>query len=301
MKKEKNEINQLAIDYFLEGSSAKKFGILLKVEKLLGEYKFKSYSAFKKDFGFSYFAGLNSSQKTVKGLKENFNTLILYLSGSKNAGKDLCSYATTGCRMACLEDSGQAALDIHKKIPTVKPSRIKKSWICIYRADIAEKVLQHEIEAGKRKSERQGRDFSVRPNGTSDLDWNELIEKNPDTIFYDYTKNPNRIEAENYHLTFSYSSMQPSRISHYRNAIEKGINLAVPVAKEDFEKALELEETFSMDENDLRFQDEEKGKFGILKAKVTKGMNAGKEEKFILSFADLVALIDCLKENKMAA
>ena len=130
MKKEKNEINQLAIDYFLEGSSVKKFGILLKAERILSEYQFKSYSAFKKDFGFSYFAGLNSSQKTVKGLKENFNTLILYLSASKNAGK---------------------------------------------------------------------------------------------------------------------------------------------------------------------------GKFGILKAKVTKGMSAGKEEKFILSFSDLVALIDCLKENSMAA
>jgi arginine decarboxylase-like protein len=38
-----------------------------------------------------------------------------------------------------------------------------------------------------------------------------------------------------------------------------------------------------------------------LKAKVTKGMSAGKEEKFILSFTDLVSLIDCLKENKMAA
>lgn len=301
MKKDKNEINQLAINYFLEQSAAKKFGILLKVEKLLGEYKFKSYSAFRKDFGFSYFAGLNSSQKTVKGLKENFNTLILYLSASKNAGKDLCSFATTGCRMACLEDSGQAALDIHKKIPTVKPSRIKKSWICIYRPDIAEKVLQHEIEAGKRKSEKQGRNFSVRLNGTADLDWSELIEANPTTIFYDYTKNPTRVEAANYHLTFSYSSMQPSRISHYKSAMAKGINIAVPVAKEDFEKALKLENTFSMDDTDLRFLDEGKGQFGILKAKVTKGMNAGKEEKFILSFADLVSLIDCLKENRVAA
>ena len=301
MKKEKNKINQLAIDYFLEGSSAKKFGILLKVEKLLSEYKFRSYSAFKKDFGFSYFAGLNSSQKTVKGLKENFNTLILYLSASKNAGKDLCSYATTGCRMACLEDSGQAALDIHKKIPTVKPSRIKKSWLCIYRPDIAQKVLQHEIEAGKRKSEKQGRNFSVRLNGTSDLNWGKLIEENPDTIFYDYTKNPNRLEADNYHLTFSYSSMQTSRISHYKSAIAKGLNIAIPVAKEDFEKALELKNTFSMDDTDLRFLDAGKGQFGILKAKVTKGMSAGKEEKFILSFADLVDLIDCLAENRIAA
>jgi hypothetical protein len=291
VKKEQNKINQLATDYLLEkGRPLKKFGMLLKAEKLLNEYKFKSYSAFKKDFGFSYFAGLNSSQKTVKGLKENFNTLILYLSASKNAGKDLCSYATTGCRMACLEDSGQAALDIHKKIPTVKPSRIKKSWICIYRPDIAQKVLQHEIDAGKRKSEKQGRNFSVRLNGTSDLAWGELIEKNPDTIFYDYTKNPTRVEAANYTLTFSYSSMHASRMSHYRSALAKGLNIAVPVATEDFEKALELENTFSMDETDLRFLDQVKGQFGILKAKVTKGMGAGKAEKFILSFADLVGL-----------
>ena len=301
MKKEQNKINQLAIDYFLEKGKAKKFGILLKAEKLLKQYQFSSYSRFKKDFGFAYFAGINTSQKTIKGIKANYNTLILYLSASKNAGKDLCSYATTGCRMACLEDSGQAALDIHKKIPTVKPSRIKKSWICIYRPDIAQKVLQHEIDAGKRKSEKQGRNFSVRLNGTSDLAWGELIEKNPDTIFYDYTKNPTRVEAANYTLTFSYSSMQASRVAHYQSAMAKGINIAIPVAKEDFEKALELENTFSMDETDLRFLDQVKGQFGILKAKVTKGMSAGKAEKFILSFTDLVGLIDCLKENRMAA
>jgi hypothetical protein len=154
-------------------------------------------------------------------------------------------------------------------------------------------------ESGKAKN--KAGIFPLGLNGTSDLAWGELIEKNPDTIFYDYTKNPHRVEAENYQLTFSYSSMQASRMSHYRSALAKGINIAVPVATEDFEKALELENTFSMDETDLRFLDKEKGQFGILKAKVTKGMSAGKEEKFILSFADLVALIDCLKENRMAA
>jgi hypothetical protein len=95
--------------------------------------------------------------------------------------------------------------------------------------------------------------------------------------------------------------MQASRVAHYQSAMAKGINIAIPVAKEDFEKALELENTFSMDETDLRFLDQVKGQFGILKAKVTKGMSAGKAEKFILSFTDLVGLIDCLKDNRMAA
>jgi hypothetical protein len=297
----KKQITDLAISYFREESTAKKFGILLMVEKLLETYTWSSYSRFKEDFGFSYFAGINTSQKTVKGIKKNYNTLILYLSAGKNAGKDLCSFATTGCRMACLEDSGQAALDVHKKIPTVKPSRIKKSWICIYRPDLAEKAFQHEIDAGKRKSLKQGRNFSARPNGTADLNWKKLIESNSDTIFYDYTKNPTRIEAENYHLTFSYSSMQANRIAHYRTAISKGINIAIPVAKEDFGKALKLENTFSMDETDLRFLDTEKGKFGILKAKVTRGMQAGKDEKFILSFEELIELITVIYYEQMAA
>ena len=43
-----NSINQLAIDYFLEKGKAKKFGILLKAEKLLNQYQFSSYSRFKK-------------------------------------------------------------------------------------------------------------------------------------------------------------------------------------------------------------------------------------------------------------
>tara|TARA_R110000824_G_scaffold249997_1_gene438814 strand:- start:84 stop:986 length:903 start_codon:yes stop_codon:yes gene_type:complete len=296
-----NSINQLAIDYFLEKGKAKKFGILLKAEKLLNQYQFSSYSRFKKDFGFAYFAGINTSQKTIKGIKENYNTLILYLSASKNAGKDLCSFATTGCRMACLEDSGQAALDIHKKIPTVKPSRIKKSWICIYRPDIAEKVLQHEIDSGFRKSKLQGRKFSVRLNGTSDLNWYNLINQNPFVKFYDYTKNPNRTQTPNYHITFSYSSMQSTRIEHYKSAIAKGINIAIPVVRKDFDAAIKLEKCFSMDDTDLRFLDKGKGSFGILKAKKTKGEQIGKDEQFLLSLNDLKILINSLTNNHLIA
>ena len=85
------QLKELAFQYLTEETPVKRFGILLKVETLLNEYDYKSRSKFLKDFKLSYFAGVNSSQKIEKGKKANYDTLILYLSAGKNAGKDLCS------------------------------------------------------------------------------------------------------------------------------------------------------------------------------------------------------------------
>ena len=73
--------------------------------------------------------------------------------------------------------------------------------------------------------------FACRLNGGSDLDFIEFIAAHPDTIFWDYTKNPTRMMRylsgllpSNYHLTFSRGS---SNWDECRQILKSGGNVAI--------------------------------------------------------------------------
>jgi len=267
---------------------------LMQAEKILKEYTYTTKAKLLKGLQVSYFASVNSSQKIEKGKRQNFDTLVLYLSASKNAGVDLCKFASTGCRLACLVASGHALIEKRSGKNKIDVSRIVKSWLSIYRKDIAETVLCAEIESARKRAERKGRKFSVRLNGTSDIDFYNVINAFPDVQFYDYTKDPERVELANYHLTFSYGQANKARVNHYKQAIERGQSIAFPVIASDFEQACALPDCYSMDETDLRFLDNA-GKYGILKAKVTENLKDGVKNKFLLSLADLKQVIESIE------
>ena len=290
----KETLKDLAESYLREIEPVKKFGILLKAEKILKDYTYTTKARVLKDLQISYFASVNSSQKIQKGEKQNFDTLVLYLSASKNAGVDLCKFASTGCRLACLVASGYPLIEKRAGKNVIDVSRIVKSWLAIYRKDIAETVLLAEIESAKKRAERKGRKFSVRLNGTSDIDFYNVINAFPDVQFYDYTKDPERVELANYHLTFSYSQAGKARVNHYKQAIERGQSIAFPVIASEFEQACALPDCYSMDETDLRFLDNA-GKYGILKAKVTENLKEGVKNKFLLSVNDLKQVIELIE------
>ncbi len=287
-------IKQLALDYLTEETPVKKFGILLRVETYFKALEYETRCKLLKELGLSYFAGVNSSQKVEKGKKENFDTLVLYLSAGKNAGQDVCEYASTGCRLACLVGSGRNLIQKRAGQNVIDVSRIVKTWLTVYRKDIAIEVLKHEIKLAEKRAARKGRKFSCRLNGTSDLPFYEVYNAFPDTQFYDYSKDPNRIPLANYHLTFSYSQANKARVKHYKQAIARGQSIAFPVRSDDFEQACKLADCYSMDETDLRFLDGA-GKYGILKAKETLHTNEGVKEKFILSIEELKQVIELIE------
>jgi hypothetical protein len=289
-----NELKTLAENYLREIEPAKKWGILMQAESLLKAYNYTSKAKLLKDLQISYFASVNSSQKIVKGEKLNFDTLVLYLSASKNAGVDLCKFASTGCRLACLVASGHALIESRAGKNTIAISRIVKTWLAVYRRDIAETVLCAEIESAKKRAEKRGRKFAVRINGTSDLCFADVISAFPDVQFYDYTKDPERVSMPNYHLTFSYADTSKARIKHYKQAIKRGQSIAFPVIASDFEAACALPDCYSMDNTDLRFLDNS-GKYGILKAKLTNDLQAGVKNKFILSANELREVIQTIE------
>ena len=93
--------------------------------------------------------------------------------------------------------------------------------------------LVADIKAKKDNATKNGYGFSVRLNGTSDIDWENtyLNGKNifqifPDIQFYDYTKNPYKFNkiSDNYHLTLSYTGRN---WLHCKNVLSKGYNVAV--------------------------------------------------------------------------
>jgi len=283
-------IKLLAQDYLAETLPAKKFGILLKVETYFNNLNYTTKGKLFKELGISYFASVDSSQKVLKGKKENFQTLILYLSAGKNAGKDVCSFASTGCRLACLVESGHALLEKRAGKNVIALARMVKTWLTIYRKDIAIEILKKEIELASARAKRKGHKFAVRLNGTSDLDFYEVYSAFPNVQFYDYTKDPNRVPLSNYYLTFSYSQANAARVKHYKQASARGQAIAFPVRSDEFEQACKIPDCFSMDTTDLRFLDKE-GKYGILKAKQTEGLAEGIKENFILSLAELKQII----------
>ena len=175
---------------------------------------FKNVSQAKKLTGLSYLGSVNSSSKIAKGLKYNESTYILYLAPAKLSGYEVCPMRTDECTAACLNESGRNKIDIHKN--QINKARIKKTKLFFEDREFFMGWLIYEIGKEKEKAERKGMRFSVRLNGTSDLDPTtfkldnkNILEWFPDVNFYDYTKISKRFRLlekyPNYDLTYSFS------------------------------------------------------------------------------------------------
>lgn len=248
---------------------------------------FSNYAAFKRQFGLTYFASVNSSAKIEKSARKEVDTLILYLAASNNAGVELCKSATRECRALCLVCSGRAKMESgrdHSK-RRIAIARVIKSWIMHYRSDIARAVLAHEIESKQASALRKGRSFACRLNGTSDIDHSKTIAAFPSVEFYDYTKNnlPDSL-PRNYSICYSFANFSPARVKQYRKALAMGLNIAVPVHADAFERATSLPYAFDADRDDLRHLDVESGQLAILKIKKSPNYESGKQSEFVLGF-----------------
>jgi len=220
-----------------------------------------------------------SDAKTIKGLKVNVLTGILYLAPGTLAGVgNVCVHASVGCAFACLFTAGRAGM-----FETINRARVMRTrFLHSDRASFLD-VLKGEIRALIRKAEREGLKPAVRLNGTSDLNWEslapDLFTEFPNLAFYDYTKSVRRALAftrgdlpKNYHLTFSLSETNSASAALVASA---GCNVAAVVDGHPKGEALEIAgqsfATFDADRHDVRFLDRAspggRGRVGILKAK----------------------------------
>jgi hypothetical protein len=205
-----------------------------------------------------------SNSKTRKGEKLGYKTFVLHLAPNtlNSYGKNLCPMATKGCIKGCLNTAGFGGI-----YPSVQKSRMDKSDFYISNRVDFLNTLYEDIIKSIQMAEKQNFIPVYRLNGTSDIQWENIIIKDnknifelfPQLNFYDYTKIVKRFEKklpENYHLTFSYSQEE----DYYKNIdtisidlLKRNVSVAVIFRKNLPESYLGFPVTDG-DENDLRFK-----------------------------------------------
>jgi hypothetical protein len=157
---------------------------------------------------------LSNGNTNAKTSKNSLETYILYLAPHtlNSKGINLCPWASNGCTFNCLYTSGMGVFS------NVQKARIEKSDLFVNDKIAFLNKLFKELEKINKKAIKENKQIAIRLNGTSDIDFvalfshklnKSVLDLFPNLVFYDYTKNIQKIEKyqnENrYHLTFSRS------------------------------------------------------------------------------------------------
>lgn len=234
--------------------------------------------------------GVGNDAKTKKGEKLGVDTGIFYAAPASNAtpkGETLCDNATKAkCLKACLFTAGRG------RMSCVEMSRLYKTLFMLQRPRLFKACLAKEIEDNAAKSERNGRTFAVRLNGTSDVDWSDLARRIPHVQFYDYTKNVERCgnTPANYHLTASYSEASQEYALSVLDAVMRGFNAAVvfrdrATAKKAMRDGFKGLRVLDGDEHDVRYLDPRAtvpGEAGYIVALYAKGAAKNDRSGFVV-------------------
>lgn len=199
--------------------------------------EFRTIAKARKETGLSYLGGVNISAKMVKNEKVSGQmTYVMYLAPASESGYNVCPHSTPECRLGCLSTSGRAGIEVIAGGDRIKNSRIKKTKLFFEDNLYFMAWMIAEIKSYKQKAQEKGLKFSIRLNGTSDIDWTQptfngknVFEHFPDVQFYDYTKNIGKFlnnKPSNYNLTFSYTG-HPNNVSNCLRLLESGQNIAV--------------------------------------------------------------------------
>jgi len=215
----------------------------------------------------------SSNPKTAKSDKagRKFLTKILHLAPASLSGFNVCSSSSVGCRDGCLNTAGRG------QMTTVQKARIRKTLQWFNDRDTFKAQIIKELTAFVKRCEKLGVSAAIRMNGTSDILWekqfSELFTLFPQITYYDYTKHVKRCLdgyglPQNYHLTFSRSE---SNDADCYKVLQSGRHnvAAVVRTKHILETTPSIWgfDTYSADNDDLRFLDPPGSHFGLLYAK----------------------------------
>lgn len=133
---------------------------------------------------------LSNGSSNAKTKKNDRPTKILYMKPSEVEGKEMCPFATKGCRAACLNTSGMGVFS------NVQESRYNRTLMYVRNKKRFLEQIAKEINGSAKFYARKGKEFAVRLNGTSDQPLVESLIKqegiHENAVFYDYTKNPKK-------------------------------------------------------------------------------------------------------------
>ena len=179
-----------------------------------------SITFLRKQMGVSYLGNITQSAKMRYSYNNGTATYCVYLAPANMAdhNRSVCPVSAT-CRDFCLNGSGRNKGDVIAhgvEHSIINKSRIKKTMFWWNNREMFMELLILEILRNKLIAESKGMAFSVRLNGTSDLNPEDfvyqgrnILEWFPEVQFYDYTKVPSRFylidKYPNYDLTFSFN------------------------------------------------------------------------------------------------
>jgi len=217
--------------------------------------------------------------KIIKGEALGYVTKGIHLAPANLSGYEVCNWRSKGCTIACLNTAGRGQMQ------NTQDSRIKKTKLFFEsRFDFLAK-LSKEIASTIKSASKKSMQAVFRPNLTSDIAWEDILnedgvtifEKHGKTQFYDYTKSFKRMKAflngelpSNYHLTFSCSETN-SKVAQL--VLSMGGNVAV-VFRNQLPSAWNGVEVINGDKSDLRFLDTPQGvrKSGVVVGLIEKGL-----------------------------
>ena len=224
----------------------------------------------------------SGNAKILKGEKLGYITKGIHLAPANLSGYETCRWRSKGCTMSCLNTAGRGQMN------SIQDSRIAKTKLFFeQRLDFLAK-LSKEITSTIKSAKKKEMKAVFRPNLTSDLMWEDIkfedgetiLDKFPETQFYDYTKSFGRMAQfingelpSNYHLTFSASENNQKLVEM---VLQMGGNVAV-VFRNQLPKTWKGLEVINGDENDLRFLD----KKGVIVGLIEKGMAKKDETGFV--------------------
>ena len=235
----------------------------------------EGYGKALKAVGFNYLGGLKKSAKMMKSYNHNVATYCVYLAPANMAGRtkkgtriNVCPMSQH-CKELCLNSAGHNKADIlangkeNVRESLINISRIKKTKLFYNDRDLYMDILIHEINRDRSYAKRNGMDFSVRLNGTSDLspeimkkDGKNILEIFPDVQFYDYTKVYNRTKLmkfyPNYDITFSYDGYNWDQCEQFLN---DGGKVAVVFDSETMPKYYKGYKVIDANGYDMRYLD----------------------------------------------
>jgi len=206
---------------------------------------------------------LSTNPKVEKGIDFDYLTNIFHGAPSFASLYNSCASASLGCGLNCLNESGHGQKHMmHNNVHSVHVARVVRTMLWFRFRDQFKAKMQREIRALVRKAKRMNLVPVVRPNGTTDFNfeslWPELFTDNTDVTFYDYSKNPNRDVSHipNYSLSFSVSE---TNLDTAKDELSRGLNVVMVLRlkrndpKPDYVLGYP---TINGDIHDLRFLDD---------------------------------------------
>jgi hypothetical protein len=225
-----------------------------------------------------------SSYKITKGERLGYMTSVLYLAPFTLSGINVCPHAKLEtCAAACLNTSGRGSIN------RTQESRIARTkWFHSDRESFVEAMVKN-LEANIRRAHRLGFTPCIRPNGTSDLPWENITHKGKRIMeifsnvqWYDYTKVPLRMKKflngdmpDNYHLTFSRSGDNDRAVNEVMQ-LQGNVSVVFRGGLPDTWNGVRV---IDGDEHDLRFTDPK----GVIVGLSAKGKARKMDTKFVVN------------------